>query len=66
MNKIQVVIKKCTNTYNTNNFRLLYDQLVMIIKENKHEEYKEEIKDVIHLIVDFVLYGEKNDSELFE
>lgn len=66
MNKIQVIIKTCTQDYIKDNFTLLYDQIKIIEHEHKYEEYKEEIKEVIHLIVDYLLYGEKNDADLFE
>ena len=46
--------------------RLLYQQLDLIHKTGDLENHQEIIKEVLQMVENYLLYGDKHDSNIFE
>jgi protein CLEC16A len=63
MNNIKTIIKTSTDTISINNFIDMYNCLKEINDKEKHKKYKEDLKDLIQLIIDYLIYGDSNNEQ---
>ena len=63
MNGIKKIIKESTDNISINNFIDMYNCLKEINDKDKHKKYKEDLKDLIQLIIDFLIYGDSNNEQ---
>ena len=63
MNNIKTIIKVSTDTISINNFIDMYNCLKEINDKEKHKKYKEDLKDLIQLIIDYLIYGDSNNEQ---
>ena len=67
MNNIKSTLKKASDEINVDNLIEMYNCLKEINAKNKYNKYKDEMKDLIQLIMDYLIFGDKkNDQSLFE
>ena len=67
MDNIKSIIKNSNDTINIQNFTSLYNCLKEINEKEKYKKYKDDLKDIIQLIVDYLIYGDtKGDQSFFE
>ena len=67
MENIKSIIKSSNADINIQNFTLLYNCLKEINLKEKHKKYKDDLKDIIQLIFDYLIYGDtKGDQSFFE
>ena len=67
MENIKSIIKSSNADINIQNFTSLYNCLKEINLKEKYKKYKDDLKDIIQLIIDYLIYGDtKGDQSFFE
>jgi hypothetical protein len=46
--------------------RLLFDELLLMRNQSFIDKHEEQCKEVINYIIEFLIYGDKHDSHIFE
>ena len=65
MENIKAIIKSSNTDINIQNFTSLYNCLREINLKEKYKKYKDDLKDIIQLIVDYLIYGDTKGDPLF-
>ena len=67
MEKIKTILKSSNQNITIENFTSLYTCLQEINEKEKYKKYKDDLKDIIQLIIDYLIYGDtKGDQSFFE
>lgn len=64
MSKYKEITK--TDKVTPEKFKLLYNELLLMHGENFIRQNEHQCLKVIELVIEYILFGEKNDSNLFE
>lgn len=64
MSKYKEIIK--TDKITSDKFKMLYNELLLMHGENYIRQNEVQCTKVIELVVEYLLYGEKNDASIFE
>jgi hypothetical protein len=59
-------LKKSEEKPNVNNLEILYNDLFEIRKKNLINKYQVECKEIIEFIIEYLMYDDKHDIDLFE
>ena len=65
MNNIKAIIKASNDNISINNFIDMYNCLKEINDKEKHKKYKEDVKDLIQLIIDYLIYGDTKKEQIY-
>ena len=65
MNNIKEIIKASNESISINNFINLYNCLKEINDKQKHKKYLEDVKDLIQLIIDYLIYGDTKKEQIY-
>ena len=65
MEKIKEIIRNSNDSMSIENFISMYNVLKEINTKGKHKKYKEDLKDLIQLIIDYLIYGDKKKTQIF-
>ena len=65
MNNINLVLKKAANKISIDNFLDMYNCLKEINDKEKQKKYKDYFKDLIQLIIDYLIYGDKKKERIY-
>ena len=65
MENIKEVIRNSTNNINLQNFISMYTVLKEINDKGKHSKYKDELKELIQLIIDYLIFGDKKKAQVY-
>ena len=65
MNNIKAIIKSSTDKISINNFIDMYNCLKEINDKEKHKKYREDVKDLIQLIIDYLIYGDTKKEQIY-
>ena len=67
MDQIKTILKSSNANITIQNFTSLYNCLREINEKEKYKKFKEDLKDIIQLIIDYLIYGDtKGDQSFFE
>ena len=67
MSDIKSIIKSSNSEITLDNFTNLYTCFKEINQNHKYKKFKDELKDIIQLIIDYLIYGDtKGDQSFFE
>ena len=67
MDRIKEVIKSCTGNYSVENLIEIYNCFKENNDKEKQKKYKDDFKELIQLIIDFLIFGDKKkDQTIFE
>ena len=67
MEKIKTILKSSNQNITIENFTSLYTCLQEINQKEKYKKHKDDLKDIIQLIIDYLIYGDtKGDQSFFE
>jgi hypothetical protein len=64
MSKYKEITK--TEKITTDKFKLLYNEMLLMHGENFIRQNESQCIKVIELVIEYLLYGDKNDSNIFE
>ncbi len=64
MSKFKEIVK--SDTLTTDKFKLLYNELLLMHSENFIKQNELQCCKVIELIIEYILYGDKNNQSIFE
>jgi hypothetical protein len=59
-------LKKTTEQPNRNNLQILYNDLLTIRKKNMFNKFEEQCKEIIELIIEYIMYDDKHNIDIFE
>ena len=65
MNNIKTILKVSNEEISINNFIDMYNCLKEINDKEKHKKYKEDVKDLIQLIIDYLIYGDTKKEQVY-
>ena len=65
MENIEEIIKNSNNEINIQNFISMYNVLKEINDKGKHKRYKDELKELIQLIIDYLIFGDKKKVQIY-
>ena len=65
MENIQEIIKTSNDNINIQNFISMYNVLKEINDKEKHKKYKSELKELIQLIIDYLIFGDKKKVQIY-
>lgn len=65
MNNIKTIIKSSNDEISINNFVQMYNCLKEINDRMKHKKYKDDLKELIQLIIDYLIYGDKKQDQIY-
>ena len=65
MNNIKEIIKASNESISINNFINMYNCLKEINDKQKHKKYIEDVKDLIQLIIDYLIYGDTKKEQIY-
>ena len=65
MNNINLVLKKAANKISIDNFLDMYNCLKEINDKEKQKKYKDYFKDLIQLIIDYLIYADKKKERIY-
>ena len=65
MNNIKEVLKKSADKISIDNFLDMYNCLKEINDKEKQKKYKDDFKDLIQLIIDYLIYGDKKKEQIY-
>ena len=65
MENIKEVIRNSTNNINLKNFISMYTVLKEINDKGKHSKYKDDLKELIQLIIDYLIFGDKKKAQVY-
>ena len=65
MNNIKAIIKASNDEISINNFVQMYNCLKEINDKMKHKKYKDDLKELIQLIIDYLIYGDKKQEQFY-
>ena len=65
MEKIKEIIRNSNDSMSIENFIAMYNVLKEINHKGKHKKYKEDLNDLIQLIIDYLIYGDKKKTQIF-
>ena len=65
MNNIKTKIKASNDEISINNFIYMYNCLKEINDKMKHKKYKDDLKELIQLIIDYLIYGDKKQEQIY-
>ena len=65
MENIKSIIKSANADINIQNFTSLYNCLKAINEKEKYKKYKDDLKEIIQLIIDYLIYGDTKDDQSF-
>ena len=65
MNNIKEVLKKAADKINIDNFLEMYNCLKEINDKEKQKKYKDDFKDLIQLIIDYLIFGDKKKEQIY-
>ena len=65
MENIKSILKASNADINIQNFTSLYNCLKEINEKGKYKKYKDELKEIIQLIIDYLIYGDTKDDQSF-
>ena len=65
MEKIKEIIRNANDNMSIENFISMYNALKEINDKGKHKKYKEDLNELIQLIIDYLIYGDKKNTQLF-
>ena len=67
MENIRSILKASNENITIQNFTSLYTCLQEINQKEKYKKHKDDLKDIIQLIIDYLIYGDtKGDQSFFE
>ena len=67
MENIKSILKSSNQNITIQNFTSLYTCLQEINQKEKYKKHKDDLKDIIQLIIDYLIYGDtKGDQSFFE
>ena len=65
MNNIKSIIKSSNDNISINNFIDMYNCLKEINDKEKHKKFKEDVKDLIQLIIDYLIYADTKKEQIY-
>ena len=65
MENIEEIIKTSNDNINIQNFISMYNVLKEINDKEKHKKYKSELKELIQLIIDYLIFGDKKKVQIY-
>ena len=65
MDRIKEVIKSCTGNYSVENLIEIYNCFKENNDKEKQKKYKDDFKELIQLIIDFLIFGDKKKIKQF-
>ena len=65
MENIKEIIKECTNKITLDNFIELHKYLKLMNNKEKIKKYKEDFKELIQLIINYLIFGDKKKDQTF-
>ena len=65
MNDIKSLIKSSNDEITINNFISMYNVLKEINEKEKHKKYKEDVKDIIQLIIDYLIFADNKKEQIY-
>ena len=65
MNNIKSLIKSSNDEITINNFISMYNVLKEINDKEKHKKYKEDVKDIIQLIIDYLIFADNKKEQIY-
>ena len=65
MNNIKTILKTSNDKISINNFIDMYNCLKEINNKEKHKKFKEDLKDLIQLIIDYLIYGDTKKEQIY-
>ena len=65
MNNIKEVVKKAADKISLDNFLDMYNCLKEINDKEKQKKYKDDFKELIQLIIDYLIYGDKKKEQIY-
>ena len=65
MNNIKQIINSANEKITIDNFIQMYNCLKEINEKEKYKKYNEDLKELIPLIIDYLIYGDKNKEQIF-
>ena len=65
MNNIKSLIKSSNDEVSLNNFISMHKVLKEINDKERHKKYKEDVKDIIQLIIDYLIYGDTRKEQIY-
>ena len=65
MNDIKKILKTSNDNISINNFIDMHNCLKEINDKQKHNKYKEDVKDLIQLIIDYLIYGDTKKEQIY-
>ena len=65
MENIKEIIKSSNDNMNIQNFISMYNILKEINDKEKHKRYKDDLKELIQLIIDYLIFGDKKKAQIF-
>ena len=65
MENIKEIIKNSNDNINIQNFISMYNVLKEINDKEKHKKYKEDLKELIQLIIDYLIFGDKKKAQIY-
>ena len=65
MENIKSILKASNADINIQNFTSLYNCLKEINEKGKYKKYKDDLKEIIQLIIDYLIYGDTKDDQSF-
>ena len=65
MNNIKSIIKSSNENYTIENFISIYNCFKEINEKEKYKKYKDDLKDIIQLIIDYLIYGDTKEDQSF-
>ena len=65
MENIKNLIKTSTSEISINNFILLYNSLKEINDKEKYKKHKDDIIEIIQLVIDYLIYGDSKKEQIY-
>ena len=65
MENIKEIIKNSNDNINIQNFISMYNVLKEINDKEKHKKYKDDLKELIQLIIDYLIFGDKKNAQIY-
>ena len=65
MDNIKEIIKNSNANMCIDNFIAMYNVLKEINDKGKHKKYKEDLKELIKLIIEYLIFGDKKKAQIF-
>ena len=65
MENIKEIIKNSNDNINIQNFISMYNVLKEINDKEKHKKYKDDLKELIQLIIDYLIFGDKKKAQIY-